>query len=119
MMNILRQKRNKRTRRKHKKPSRNNSSVRHNKTQNKTKNLKQLKKVNCSPKEKNEINEFTCYTDKSLYKLRDLWNARHPDVKINTTDTKEIHKLLTIYLRNVCNKESCWLKQTKDFWSVF
>ena len=28
-----------------------------------------LKKVNCSPKDKNEINDFTCYTDKSLFKL--------------------------------------------------
>ena len=40
-----------------------------------------LKKVNCSPKDKNEINDFTCYTDNTLYKLRDLWNARHPDKK--------------------------------------
>jgi uncharacterized protein YcbK (DUF882 family) len=65
-----------------------------------------LQKVNCSPKDKKEINDFTCYTDKALYKLRDLWNARHPDVKINTNNTKEIHKLLTEYLSDVCNKES-------------
>ena len=74
-----------------------------------------LQRVNCSPKQKNEINGFSCYTDKSLYKLRDLWNARHPDVKINTNDTKEIHRLLTEYLSDVCNKESCWIKQQKEF----
>ena len=74
-----------------------------------------LKKVNCSPKDKNEINDFTCYTDKSLYKLRDLWNVRHPDKKINTNNTKEIHELLTKYLSSVCNKESCWLKQKSQF----
>ena len=30
---------------------------------------KKLQHVNCSPKEKREMNNFTCYTDKSLYKL--------------------------------------------------
>lgn len=79
---------------------------------------KQLEKVNCSPKIKNELNNFTCYTDKSLYRLRDLWNARHPDAKINTNNTKEIHKKLTDYLSGVCNKESCWLKQNKDFGNI-
>jgi hypothetical protein len=75
-------------------------------------------KLNCSPKDKNEINDFTCYTTQSLYKLRDKWNARHPDAKINTNDTKEIHQMLTNYLSNVCNKESCWLKQTREFGNV-
>ena len=67
----------------------------------KDKTKSKLQKVNCSPKQKNEINGFSCYTDKSLYKLRDLWNSRHPDVKINTSDTKEIHRLLTRYLKKV------------------
>ena len=80
------------------------------KNKNKNKN-KTLKKVNCSPKDKNEINDFTCYTDKNLYKLRDLWNARHPDVEITSTDPKEIHSSLTNYMSKACNKESCWLKQ--------
>ena len=74
-----------------------------------------LKKLRCSPKDKKEINEFSCYTDESLYKLRDLWNARHPDAKINTNDTKEIHSKLAHYLSGVCNKESCWLKQSSQF----
>jgi len=69
------------------------------------------KNLRCSPKDKSKINDFSCYTDKSLYKLRDLWNARHPDVVIETNNTKEIHSLLTKYLNKVCNKESCWLKQ--------
>lgn len=76
-----------------------------------------LKKVNCSPKSKHEINNFSCYTNESLYKLRDLWNARHPDVKINTNDAREIHKQLTGFMKNICNKESCWLKQ-RDFGEI-
>jgi hypothetical protein len=74
-----------------------------------------LKKVNCSPKPKGEINDFTCYTNKSLYKLRDLWNARHPDVKIVSNSPKEIHRFMTEKLSGVCNKESCWLKQKSEF----
>jgi hypothetical protein len=96
-----------------------NKTKKHIKTQvgsaKKGKSKSKLQKVNCSPKQKNEINGFSCYTDKSLYKLRDLWNSRHPDVKINTNEPKEIHRLLTDYLSDVCNKESCWIKQQKEF----
>ncbi len=74
-----------------------------------------LKKINCSPKPKGEVNEFSCYTTRSLYKLRDLWNARHPDVKITTNSPKEIHQQISDKLSGVCNKESCWLKQKGDF----
>ena len=76
---------------------------------------KTLKKVRCSPKEKGKLNSFSCYTDESLYKLRDLWNARHPDEIIKTNDSKEIHSQLTKYLSDVCNKESCWIKQKYEF----
>ena len=77
-----------------------------------------LKKINCSPKPKSEVNDFSCYTTKSLYKLRDLWNARHPDVKIITNSPKEIHQQISDKLSSVCNKESCWLKQKADFGKV-
>ena len=77
-----------------------------------------LKNVNCSPKQKDEINEFTCYTNKSLYKLRDLWNARHPDIKIISSSPKEIHRQISEKLSGVCNKESCWIKQKADFGDV-
>jgi hypothetical protein len=74
-----------------------------------------LKKLNCSPKPKGEINIFTCYTNKTLYKLRDLWNARHPDVKITSNSPKEIHRQISEKLSGICNKESCWLKQKAEF----
>ena len=51
--------------------------------------------MNCSPKEHKEDNkDFTCYTDQDLHKLRDLWNARHPDAQINTNDSKEIWEFI-------------------------
>jgi hypothetical protein len=82
---------------------------------NKNNKTSKLKKVNCSPKPKGEINEFSCYTNKSLYKLRDLWNARHPDVKITSSSTKEIHRQISEKLSGICNKESCWIRQKADF----
>lgn len=81
----------------------------------KTNKIISLKRINCSPKPKGEINDFSCYTNKSLYKLRDLWNARHPDVKITSNSPKEIHRFITEKLSGVCNKESCWLKQQGAF----
>jgi hypothetical protein len=74
-----------------------------------------LKKMNCSPKDKKDIKDFTCYTENALFKLRDKWNVRHPYEKITTNDTREIHKILSNYLSSVCNKESCWLKQKDEF----
>jgi len=73
-----------------------------------------LQKVNCSPKPKNEINNFSCYTTKNLIKLRNFWNARHPDIIIKSNSPKEIHTILSKYLNNICNTELCWLKQ-KEF----
>ena len=77
-----------------------------------------FKKLRCSPKEKNKINSFSCYTNDSLYKLRDQWNKRHLNKMIKTNDPKEIHSMLSSYLNNVCKTESCWLKQNKDFGKI-
>ena len=107
------QKNNKKTRKNNKKQT--GSGKRKNKLTKFSGEKVSLKKLRCSPKDKKEINEFSCYTDESLYKLRDLWNARHPDAKIETNDTKEIHSKLAHYLSDVCNKESCWLKQSSQF----
>ena len=84
-------------------------------THNKSKKKIHLKKLNCSPKPKGEINDFSCFTNNSLYKLRDLWNARHPDVKITSNSPKEIHRLISEKLSGICNKESCWIKQRGEF----
>ena len=93
-----------------------------NNTSNKTKKKDyknfNYKKLRCSPKDKKDYNNFTCYTNESLYKLRDQWNKKHPDKLIKTNDSKEIHSKLTFYLSSVCKTESCWLKQDKDFGKI-
>ena len=70
-------------------------------------------KLNCSPENKNKT--YTCYSDKDLLKLRDMWNARHPDRPINSSDPKIIWHNLKEYYSTICNKESCWVrKMTKN-----
>jgi len=66
-------------------------------------------KLNCSPK--NKKTDYTCYSDDDLYKLRDMWNARHPDRPIKTKNTKKIWEQLKEYYATTCNKESCWVRQ--------
>jgi hypothetical protein len=66
-------------------------------------------KLSCSPE--NNKKEYTCYSDEDLYKLRDMWNQRHPDRQIQTENTKLIWNQLKTYYATTCNKESCWVRQ--------
>jgi len=72
---------------------------------------KQLKifKLRCSPKSTKK--DYTCLEDETLIKLKEFWNARHPDSKIEYNNSREIWESLNNKLSGVCNKESCWLKQ--------
>jgi len=88
------------------------------KTKLKRKNVtlkKHFVKLNCSPKNKNtnknKKTDYTCYSNSDLYKLQDMWNARHPDRPIKTKNTKQIWILLKEYYATICNKESCWVRQ--------
>ena len=77
----------------------------------KTKKNKQkpMKKIICSPTAKKK--KYTCYSDDALITMRELWNARHPDVKIEATAPNKIWSSLRENMQNVCNVESCWLRQ--------
>jgi hypothetical protein len=59
----------------------------------------------------NNNNNKTCLNDVTLLKLKNLWNARHPDNIIYENNPQKIWELLHQQLQNTCNKESCWLKQ--------
>lgn len=86
----------------------------HSKKNNKNKShsKKYFIKLNCSPENHNKaLNSFTCYSDEDLHKLRDIWNARHPDTPIQSNDSKEIWETIKSYYQTTCNKESCWIKQ--------
>jgi len=70
-----------------------------------------MKKLNCSPDPNKKKKSYSCLNDDTLIKLRNLWNARHPDAKIKANNPKLIWVQLKNYLAGSCNKESCWLKQ--------
>ena len=68
-----------------------------------------FKKLNCSPNKNPK--KYTCYSDENLHKMRDIWNARHPDKLISSNDSREIWMSLKRLYSRICNKESCWIKQ--------
>jgi hypothetical protein len=89
----------------------NKSKSKSNKKSN-NQSKKKFIKLSCSPENDNKsLNSFTCYSDEDLHKLRDIWNARHPDKPIQTDDSKEIWTTIKSYYNKTCNKESCWIKQ--------
>jgi hypothetical protein len=81
---------------------------RKNKRNNKNKTIK---KPRCAPNPDKTL-DFTCYSNEALFKLRDIWNARHPDVLIKTNKPKKIWEKLREYMSETCNNEMCWIKDT-------
>lgn len=98
--------------RKQKKIKSKSSLKSHTKTKAGTRKKKFIKSQ-CSPLvKKNSVNEpYTCYTTQQLHKMRDLWNARHPDARIEHTESKKIWEKLRENMGDSCNRESCWLSQ--------
>ena len=87
-------------------------------TQKYNKSIKRINGINCAPKKENQINNYSCYSKDSLFELRDLWNARHIDLKIKSNKPKTIHNKLKKYLANVCDTEKCWLNQNSYFGKI-
>jgi len=95
------------------------SSIRGGKTRNNkqgagtgtssSKKTRKLKKQQCGPNGSGR--KYTCIRDQSICKLKTLWNKRHPDNKIQNGSIRNTWAHLQKKLKNVCNKESCWLKQ--------
>lgn len=79
--------------------------TRQRKTRRKNKTVKRDRCSRSSP------DKYSCYDKKSLLKLRQYWNIRHPDQKIISKNAKDIWKRLKENLSHICEKESCWLRQ--------
>jgi len=69
-----------------------------------------VNKLNCSPNPDNKNKSYTCYSDKSLMKMRKYWNTRHPRDKIISVNPDEIWNSLKMNMANSCKRESCWLR---------
>ena len=71
------------------------------------KQAKEFEHLKCGPVQENH---FTCYSNETLHKLRDGWNARHPDARVETNDPMEIWIAMKERMRGMCRNEACWLK---------
>ena len=67
-----------------------------------------FERLKCGPVQENY---FTCYDNDTLHKLRDGWNVRHPDVRIETNDPKEIWASLKEHMKGMCRNEACWMNK--------
>ena len=80
-------------------------------------NQKKLKlnfhESNCSPTSKmnNTSKAYSCYSDDSLMKMRELWNKRHPDAQIKQGDPASVWSGLKAGMADVCDTEACWLRE--------
>lgn len=83
-------------------------SHRHKHSHNKTR--KAFRRAKCSPKKEGEALDYTCYTAAALHKLKESWNARHPDEPINTNNPRQIWEKLRQYMGETCASEMCWLR---------
>lgn len=88
-----------------------NNSKKTNTSKKSSQKTSKPKQPNCAPNP-NKTLDFTCYSTNALYKLRDLWNVRHPDVKIEETKPKQIWLKLQDYMSDTCNNEKCWIEDS-------
>ena len=71
---------------------------------------KTYKKDKCSPKLGKDKLDYTCYTKNSLFKIKEIWNKKHPNMAITSNKPRKIWESLNYVLGKTCNRESCWLK---------
>ena len=76
-----------------------------------TRKFKKFKKMNCFPTKGKTKKSYTCYSSDALFKIRDGWNTRHPDVKITSNIPRDIWEELKMLMADVCDSEMCWLRQ--------
>jgi hypothetical protein len=88
-------------------------STKKTKTRKKSKSKSNFRSLQCRPgarKLRTSRNTHTCFSSAELTRLRDIWNARHPDDRIDTTCSKQIWLQLKERFSKVCDKESCWIR---------
>lgn len=71
-----------------------------------------FKKSSCSPLSSatwDDTNQ-SCLSVEHMTKLKEKWNARHPDNKITATTPREIWQSIKTQYRDLCNNETCWVR---------
>ena len=74
---------------------------------------KTFKKNMCNPSVyKNKTRKTnTCLPKKTMLKLKNMYNLRHPDDEIDASNIKQIRGELKQKLQNVCASERCWIEE--------
>lgn len=70
--------------------------------------MKTFKQLRCHLGKKTR-KKHTCFDDKTIFFLKNLWNLRHPDVKILETNPEKIWIELKNKLKE-CSHEICWIE---------
>ena len=74
------------------------------KKKNKTK-----KTLKCAP---GRDHKFTCYNSTALHELKDAWNEKYPEKRINSNTPYEIWSYFHNHFKSMCENEKCWLRQS-------
>lgn len=99
-------------RKKEKKEKKQNKKKKKKKKTMKIKHHKNKSNESCGLGRKKDAKlPYTCYTKPALEKMKNIWNARHPDVKISADRPYPIWMALRKNMKSSCDKESCWLKK--------
>jgi hypothetical protein len=80
---------------------------------NKESNFKDLK---CHPSQNKTKKKRTlsCLTKSVVNSMKNMWNKRYPDSKIQSETVSEIKNELKMKLKDSCNNEMCWIDKTFD-----
>jgi hypothetical protein len=63
----------------------------------------------CAPRKRKDVNNYSCYTNEMLKKLKDIWNQKHSDNPIVTNVPVDIWKEYQEKIGSLCDTEECWL----------
>lgn len=83
----------------------------------KTKKKDKFKILECTPNKKTKRINNSCYEDKILFKMKNIWNRYNSD-KIITNEPRKIWYFLKNKFKKSCDDELCWLKY-KNFKKYF
>jgi hypothetical protein len=90
--------------------------VQNNEKHNKTKKKGRFKSLRCHPKQFTSKNykkiPSSCLNEKTIKKMKNIWNKRYPDNKITYKNTKDIWKELKKKFNHSCSNEMCWVDKT-------
>ena len=79
----------------------------------KNKTRKSFQKLQCHPrnytsKKQSKLNQ-SCFDDKTLGLMKQIWNRRYPDNPIRARGTKQLWSAFKKHMNNSCSNEMCWI----------